>query len=787
MHVALALFSLSLSFLPVADDYRQPPADVVKLVAAEPAPSVSFSPSGDWMLLVERDAMPSIEDVARPLLRLAGIRIDPSSNGRFQTSYAKGLLLQRAEGGEPVRVPMSDGAGLVRASWSHDDRHFAFWVVTDVGTELWLGNVDAPGEPALVSQRVNTVLASPTWAANGDSVVFLEVPAERGSPPDAPARPQGPNVRESRGALSPLRTYQDLLSSQHDEALFEHYATSIVAIGDSGGTRTIGAPGLHMGIDPAPDGEHLLVTTLRRPFSYVMPYYRFPHRIEVWSGSGERMHTVADVPLGDGIPIGGVRTGPRDVQWSPAAELLWVEALDGGDPNVSVEHRDRWMASPSTGGTPNELFRVEQRATGIAWIANQTLFVASEYDRDRRWTRSLLRDVRDLGAEPRVLEDRSVRDRYGDPGRFVMQRSPRGFPVIATLKGFVWRTGQGQTSEGARPFLDRQSLSDLSVTRIWQSSADAYETVEYVSPYAEQRFVTRRESPVTPPNYFLHEGADVVALTNFPDPTPELRGIKKELVTYERADGVPLSGTLYLPADHEPGERLPLFVWAYPVEYNDASTAGQVSGSPNRFTRISGPSHLALVTQGYAVLDGATMPIIGDPETMNDTFVEQIVAASQAAIDYCVERGVADRERVAVGGHSYGAFMTANLLAHCDLFRAGIARSGAYNRTLTPFGFQSERRTIWEATDAYIHVSPFFVADRIDEPLLLIHGEVDNNSGTYPMQSERLFAGIQGNGGTARLVMLPHESHGYRAEESVLHVLAEMIDWLDEHVKGLER
>jgi dipeptidyl aminopeptidase/acylaminoacyl peptidase len=303
---------------------------------------------------------------------------------------------------------------------------------------------------------------------------------------------------------------------------------------------------------------------------------------------------------------------------------------------------------------------------------------------------------------------------------------------------------------------------------------------------AAVQIITRSETPTDPPNYFLRELAtgSRSALTSFADPTPQIRGIKKEIVKYKRADGVDLSATLYLPEDHQPGQQLPLIVWAYPLEFNDPSTAGQISSSPWTFTRMSGITHLTLVTQGYAIMDAATMPVIGDPETMNDSFVQQIVSSAQAAIDKAVEMGVADRNRVGVGGHSYGAFMTANLMAHCDLFKAGVARSGAYNRTLTPFGFQAERRPLWEAKDVYLKLSPFLYANQINEPLLLIHGEEDNNPGTFPIQSQRLFQAIKGNGGTTRLVMLPFESHGYVARESVLHTQAEMLAWFDRFVKN---
>ena len=187
---------------------------------------------------------------------------------------------------------------------------------------------------------------------------------------------------------------------------------------------------------------------------------------------------------------------------------------------------------------------------------------------------------------------------------------------------------------------------------------------------------------------------------------------------------------------------------------------------------------------GYAVLDNAAMPIVGDPRTVNDHFVEQVVMDAKAAVEKAVAMGVTDPARVGVGGHSYGAFMTANLLCHTDLFAAGIARSGAYNRTLTPFGFQSESRTLWQAPDMYFKVSPFLSADKIKGALLLIHGEADNNPGTFPVQSERMYQAVRGNSGTVRYVSLPYESHGYEARESVGHTLYEMITWFDKYVKN---
>ena len=800
---AMALASLLSALLlaspwavPSQEGYRLPPKPLVDLLDAPPTPGVDFAPDGRHLLLLEREAMPSIADVSRRMLRVAGVRIDPVANARYRTSFLRGLAVRatRASGAsDATSVPLPAGEKLVEVAWSHDGERFWFVTSGPSGSKLFAGHLSRPAEPVLVSERLNTVLVSPRFMPDGRSLLFAELPVSRGPEPEAPEVPTGPNMQSTSGSTSPLRTYQDLLASPHDEALFEHYATTVLVVAstDGGGRRVLGDAALHASVRPSPDGTHFLVTRILRPWSWVMPYWSFPQSIEVWGGFGNKEHVLARLPLAENVPIGGVRTGPRSVGWKPGepATLVWVEALDGGDPDREVEHRDRWLslAAPFE-GEPHELVRVEERAQGLSWFPDGGRVVTREYDRDRRWIRSLLVDFSTPDAAPRVLEDRSIRDRYGDPGSILREPDAHGSSVVRVDGPWIYRAGSGASPEGSLPFLDRQSLETLETERLWRCSPGSYETVALVLPGEEPdgpSFVTRHETPVEPPNYRLHASdAGPRVLTSFPDPTPGIRGIRKELVTYERADGVPLSATLYTPAGHEPGERLPLLVWAYPIEFNDARTAGQVSASPWRFTRIAGSSHLALVTQGYAVMDGATMPVIGDPETMNDTFVEQITAAAEAAIAKAAEMGVADPERVAVGGHSYGAFMTANLLAHCDLFKAGIARSGAYNRTLTPFGFQSERRPIWEALETYVNVSPFFHADQLKEPLLLIHGEVDNNSGTYPMQSERLFQAIKGNGGTARLVMLPNESHGYRARESVLHVQAEMLEWLDEHVKG---
>ena len=789
-------FAWAVCFAPksVAEDqYRLPPAEIVEIVDAEPAPRTVISPDQKWILFVERDALPSIEDLSRRMLRLAGLRIDPVAHSSFRTRFDRALSLRPLQKPEakPRTLPMPPGGRLAGVSWSHDSKRFVYTVVTDSGSQLWGATTNPEEAPRILVRNLNTILGGPTWLSDGKSIICRVVPSDHGSEPSPPSAPIGPNIQETKGEKSPRRTYQDLLQNQHGVELFEHYTTTQPVEVQWDGTITpIGEPGVYATVSPSPNGEHLLIARYEKPWTTSHPHWQFPQSVEIWSSKDNsweslKRRPIAEIPLAQNIPLGGVRTEPRSYTWHDmrGASLMWAEALDGGDPKREVPHRDRWVVlEPPFDTTPIELWRVEHRARGVSFLPSPTQFIYSEFDRDRRWTRTSWIDVR--SGETVILEDRSVRDRYADLGRILTEVLPNGSNPIVQRGSWILRAGSGASKTGLFPFLARQNLKNGTVEELWRCADGSYESVVRAWENEGLSMITQHERPTTPPNLRLHHlDQPPTLLTHFTDPTPQIRGVKKEILTYERADGVPLSATLYLPEDHRPGQKLPLLVWAYPREYNDAKTAGQVGISPYRFTRIGGSSHLHLVTQGYAIMDGATIPIIGDAETMNNTFIDQLVAGAQAAIDKAVGLGVADRKRVGVGGHSYGAFMTANLLAHCDLFHAGIARSGAYNRTLTPFGFQAERRTLWEAPEIYFGISPFMHAQKINEPILLIHGEVDNNSGTYPMQSRRMFSAIQGNGGTARLVMLPQESHGYRARESVLHTLAEMVGWLDAHVK----
>lgn len=631
-------------------------------------------------------------------------------------------------------------------------------------------------------------------------LVNLVSPKRGAAPSYQNLTPTAPNIQETTGKTGAIRTYQDLLRSPNDEALFDYYATSQLAVVSvDGKIREIGQPAIFETATISPDGNYILTSRVQRPFSYLLPANDFPQEVEVWDTNGKSVYKGASVPLQDNIPVDGVTTAPRNFGWIPteAATLVWAEALDEGNPKAKVEFRDKIMriAAPFS-AAPTEIVKIQHRLAGRSFGERDGLMLFSDYNRDTRRRRLFVMDYRSSASAPKLISDLNVAERYKDIGQPVVKRLPNGFSVVQQNGDEIFLTGLGASDEGDKPFLRKLNLKTEETTPLFQSRGDSYESFVALISDDGKKIITRRESIAATPNLYVislcslsnNSGTDCAngetKLTNFPDPAPQLRGIKKQLVKYKRADGVVLSFTLYTPPNYKEGTKLPTLVWAYPLEFTDASVAGQVSGSTNRFTSIGGISHLFFLLNGYAVLDNTTMPVVGDPETVNDTFIKQINDSAKAAIDKGVEMGIVDPERVGVGGHSYGAFMTANLLAHSDLFRAGIARSGAYNRTLTPFGFQGERRNFWEATELYTKISPFFYADKINEPILLIHGEADNNTGTFPIQSERLFAALQGTGGTARLVMLPHESHGYSARQSVEHTLFEMISWFDKYVKN---
>ena len=784
--------------------YRLPPAPIVDAIDAPNPPVSLVSPDRTRMVQVYFDAHPPIEMLARPFLRLAGIRIDTTIGARRRTGRISDVKVVPFDGSAQVTIDVLGNAlSLGFPTWSPDGTRIAFGVDTADGVRLWVADAMTGRSRQVDDLLLNDVVggggyggflgvpeAPLRWSRDSRSLIAWTIPRGRPVTAARPEVPAGPIIEETEGKSSQMATFQDLLRDAADEEDFEVLATSQLVRVDvqSGSVEPLGPPALYTSAVVSPDGSHLLVNRIQRPFSHRVPYSLFARTTEVWSWDGTVVATVADLPVSDEVPRQGVPTGPRSISWqqNQPATVVWVEALDGGDPKAEVDHRERVMtvSRPFT-AEPSERTRVRHRYAGISWMEAPDQGLLTEYDRERRWRTTWLVDLA-KPENPQKVFDLSVHDLYGDPGDPLTRTRPDGTRVVWEEDGSIFLSGEGASPEGARPFLDRLHLSRGVTERIWESDTEGLSRAYGFVGDDTSRLRITRQSRTQPAN---HEVLDLASgtrlrLTDSQDPHPELTGTHKEITRYRRSDGVELSATLHLPPgyDRDSGERLPVVIWAYPLDYSDPDTAGQVRGSDRNFTRLAGSSPLWFLTQGWAVLQDATMPIVGDPDTMNDTFVEQVVDSARAAVDHLDEVGIADRDRVIVGGHSYGGFMTATLLAHSDLFAAGIARSGAYNRSLTPFGFQTERRSLWEAPDVYARVSPFNYAHQIRSPLLLIHGAADNNTGTHTVQSERMFQAIQGHGGTARLVLLPAEEHGYRARESVLHTVAEMLDWAERHV-----
>jgi dipeptidyl aminopeptidase/acylaminoacyl peptidase len=771
--------------------YQLPPKEIVAAFDAPPLPQAILSPSKQVMALVWRRPYPTIAELAQPMLRLAGARINPKNNGPQRATQIYAITFKKIADGSEIKVMVPPKANLSDVRFSPDGSHLSFQNRKDDRIELWVADA-ATGRAKLLSgtDRLNAAMGDPCdWLEDNATLVCELVPAGRGPAPSEPTVPVGPNIQENYGKAAPAATFEDMLKTAHDEALFEYYFTSqLAAINVNSGRKTlIGRPAIFGAVTPSPSGEYLLVSRIKRPFSHLIPGNGFPEDVEVWNRGGELVRKIADVPSREGVPLNGVQAGPRGYRWRPdqQATVLWTEALDGGDLKNKVPFRDKVMsvAAPFK-DAPTEVAKTEWRVAGLSFT-EKGIGLLSEADRVTRRIRTWILEP---GVAPRKLWDRRQEAAYENPGSPVMRRDNGGGGgnVIMQTGDYIFLTGQGASPEGDRPFIDRLNLKTLATNRLFRSDAKAYETI--VAPLNEEGkiLLTRYETPTDPPNYYVRDlnGNSKRAVTQFKDPQPQLRGVTHQFVTYQRKDGVKLSATLYLPPGYKPGQRLPVIMWAYPREFGDPDSASQITGSPNRFTIVSGYSHLFLLLSGYAIFDNPTMPIVGPGETANDHYVDQLVASAEAAIDKVVEMGVGDRERIGVGGHSYGAFMTANLLAHSRLFRAGFAESGAYNRSLTPFGFQSERRTFWEVPDLYAKMSPFWYANQIKDPILLMHGEADDNSGTFPIQSARFYMALKGQGATVRYVTLPFEAHGYAGRETLLHILAERINWFDKYVKN---
>ena len=775
--------------------YQLPPEEIVRIVDAPVTPVISVSSDKMNILIIQRPSIITIRELSEEELRIGGMRINPLNNGPSRQTYNKGYKLMNIDGtNERSIAGLPSDPALGSPGWSPDGKMVAFTNTKQENIELWVCDVNLL-KTWKIADHLNLATGNSfSWLSDSKRLVYSVIDPDRGLKPERSPVPEGPVVQESLGKKGQSATYQDLLKDPVDEALFEYFVKSQLMIWDGTGSTGIGSPGLLTDITPSPDGNYLLVTLISRPFSYIVPYYNFPSSTQVWDLKGNIVRILHNEPLVENEPRGYdmVLPGPRYYSWrsDEPATVYWAEALDEGDYSKKMQFHDQIYFLPAPfSENPQKFIATEMRFMGITWGKEDFALITEGLSKTRMRMISSFNPVHPQETKKKIQEYNSD-DRYNNPGRFMTEPNVWGEEVLLfTNKGkSLYLAGSGASPEGDRPFIDLYDITLNKSARLWRSEAPYFETPETWLNVAKGLILTNRQSVTDVPNYFIRnlKNGKIIPVTKFENPYPQLQGIQKELVRYKRNDSLDLSFTLYLPAGFSRGKDAPLptLLWAYPREFNDPSAAGQVNGSPYTFTRISPASSLVYVTQGYAVLMDASFPIVGvDGKEPNDTFVEQLVADGEAAINKAVKMRVTDPGRVAVSGHSYGAFMTANLLAHSRLFAAGIAESGAYNRTLTPFGFQNERRSYWEAPDVYSRMSPFMNADKVKDPILLIHGLADNNSGTFPIQSERLYSALKGFGATVRLVMLPNESHGYAARETILHKHWEVLRWMDRYVR----
>lgn len=793
----LLLFAFGFTIAQDATSYQLPPKDVADLLLAKPTPAVRIDSKGEWMLLSERNSYPTVEELGQPESRIAGLRLNPNNFSPSRQFFVNNFRLKNIKNNQEFAIaglPANLLAG--NASWSPSENKIAFTNTTGSRVDLYVIDLATKKATKINKQAVNTVLGTALTWVDDNTILYKATTQPAANAPKRPITPKGPTIQQSLGKAAPSPTYQDLIKSPYDEQLFEFFATAQLVQNKNGVESNIGKAGLISSFSLSPDKKYMMVRTIRKPFSYLVTSFGFPSTITITDLTGKVVKVLAELPSTEGTPSGydNTQNVPRAFDWrdDEAATITWAMPLDSGLIKKQVEFHDAVYAlsAPFT-GEAKELFKTKMRYSGTTW-GDASLALVTEISRSRQLGRVSRYNSTSNSLE--LLYERNITDAYNNPGSPVLTKNKFDRPVIQTTDNgtkILMNNTVGASAKGDLPFLAKFDLATKQNEILWRCQEGVFETVEDVLDVNKLILLTRRESQKEVPNYYIKNLMLRIAdrpITSFTNPYPQLEGVTKEKIKYKRADGVDLTGDLYLPKGYnkEKDGPLPVIMWAYPREFNSAADAAQIRGSKDRFTTLSWGTPIYYVTQGYAILENAEMPIVasGPDKKPNDNFVDQLKLNAEAAINKLVEMGVGDRNRMAVGGHSYGAFMTANLLAHTNLFKAGIARSGAYNRTLTPFGFQNEDRTYWQAPDLYHDMSPFSYADKIKTPILLIHGEADDNTGTYPINSERLFAAIKGNGGTVRFVFLPYEAHGYRGKENVLHMLWEQYQWLEKYVKA---
>ena len=804
------------------------------------------SPNRKWFLKLQSEGLPSIQAFGKPHYYFAGLQVDHKANRArvLTTRGSSGLAIIDATTGQSRTLETPRGASISNPQWSPDGSKLAYIANFEDASRVYVADL-ATGKSRQVSPRplLATLVTSVDWTADGSQVIAVLIPDGRKAEPQRPAIETGPLVRLTDEKKEKTRTFASLLRDPFEKELMEYYVTGQLATinASNGSIRKIGAPAMISAVDASPDGKYFHVTLMRKPFSYIVQYNSFGTSEQIWDGDGKMLAELVNRPLreatsDDDAGFGGQGAGqndpnPRNVGWMPNGAGLYYLQQDPAPPRGAAaadsteggaqrgpRRKDRlyqW-SPPFDAGSKKVLLESDNRMSGILFTDDaKAVFVAENptgtghvyaHYFDEPGKNYTIWRVRGLNASVggggggfggggggRGGTGADSVTFYQNPGTIMAKRGRAGGNValVSTDGRFAYLQGtryfKTWQDSAPRGFVDKVEIKSGQKSRVFEGRTDMYETVTAALDDDFSKFVVARESPTQVSDAYLRDGAsgNYTKLTNNKDYTPEFTAAIRKRIPVMRADGYRFIVNLTLPQDYKPGTRLPAMFWFYPYEFTDQAGYDRTlrTNNINQFPNAGPRTIEYLVTQGYAVAN-FDPPIFGANGRMNDNYVSDLVGNLTAVIDELDKQGFIDRSRLGLGGHSYGAFSTVNAMVNTPYFKAGIAGDGMYNRSLTPNGFQSERRDFWEAQKTYLDMSPFFKADKLTGALLMYHSIEDQNVGTAPISSERMMHALQGLGKVASLYMYPYEDHGPAAKETLLDQWARWTAWLDVYVKN---
>jgi len=810
-----------------SEGYILPPKDVADAALAPWYKNVSItnlSPDRHFYVVLERDGMPTLKAMGKDHLNLGGFQVDTAANRarELTTRSAKGIRIVELETKKSVQVPLRPDARVTDIAWSKDSKKFAFLAHFLDRTEIWIASAsDGKCHQVTPWPVLATMVTTLSWTTD-DNLITVLIPKGRPAAVEKPDVATTPKVKVSDGKATSIRTYPSLLQNPYEAQLVEFYATGQLAKVDvaKGSVKTIGKPAMIRSVNPSPDGRNFIVTVMEKPFSYIYPVSNFPQRESIWDDAGAEKAFIQrrGMQTGEGGGPGGRgasgANAKRSIEWRPDGEglsYLQVEpaniipdASGGGGGEDSDEQTRRGTGGGGQRGQrgagaagqgpqrPDQVFQwlppfsakdaklvytSPTRINSVRYSADmKTLFLDQTFG-----TRNRISTV-NLDADKKLTTLLET-----GPDDDAVDLSMTAGPKTGTV---VRISGDGKSEdpqkEAPRPFIDRIDLATGKRENAFESKADVFEQPTILDNDLKSLLVVRQTPKMVPNTYLVSPGGSTeTKLTDNVDYVSDLTQAHRETIVVTRQDGFKFEVKVTLPRYFTYGVKPPAFFWFYPSEFVDqaAYDKGKRNFNKNLFSQVGGANKAILTRLGYVLVE-PDCPIVGPADRKNDEYVPQLRNNLAAVIDELDRRGWADRRRLGIGGHSYGAFSTANALVNTPFFKAGIAGDGNFNRSLTPFGFQTDDRQLWDGRGFYLEMSPFLYAERMTGALLMYHGMEDQNVGTDPINSERMFDALEALGKTAALYKYPYEDHGQVAQETILDQWARFVAWLDKYVKN---